>query len=145
MILTVFAAAYFSQQRLDELGTIDEIPGVGDVQVPEGLFRSARAGKMRRDHRSSDEKIVSPADHDISSLAENSGVQFEDDETGVDTVLPELASWRVSNSANRPCTAGIPPKYLRPSTKSGGRTTIAAFFVADDQLHFLNLFKLLDH
>lgn len=42
-------AAYFSQQKLDELNTIDRIPGVGDVPVPDGWFRSARASKVRRD------------------------------------------------------------------------------------------------
>ena len=44
-------AAYYSQQRLDSLATLDSIPGVGDVDVPEGWFKSARAGKTRRDHR----------------------------------------------------------------------------------------------
>ncbi|KAG2039194.1 Gti1/Pac2 family-domain-containing protein, partial [Suillus americanus] len=34
--------AYFSQQKLDRLNTIDNIPGVGDVPVPDGWFRSAR-------------------------------------------------------------------------------------------------------
>lgn len=41
-------AAYFSQTTLDSLGTIDSIPGVGDVPVPEGMFKSARAGKMNK-------------------------------------------------------------------------------------------------
>lgn len=54
--------AYFSQQRLDELDTIDRVPGVGDVPVPDGLFRSARAGKMRRDHRNSSKKAKQPPD-----------------------------------------------------------------------------------
>ncbi|GLB39156.1 putative gti1/Pac2 family protein [Lyophyllum shimeji] len=54
--------AYFSQQRLDELDIIDRIPGVGDVPVPDGLFRSARAGKLRRDHRSSSKKSKQPPD-----------------------------------------------------------------------------------
>lgn len=47
-ILTSFnVAAYFSQQKLDSLDTVDNIRGVGDVSVPEGLFRSGRAGKSR--------------------------------------------------------------------------------------------------
>ncbi|KAG1840830.1 Gti1/Pac2 family-domain-containing protein [Suillus subalutaceus] len=42
--------AYFSQQKLDRLNTIDNIPGVGDVPVPDGWFRSARRdAKTRRD------------------------------------------------------------------------------------------------
>ncbi|EIW77229.1 hypothetical protein CONPUDRAFT_29128, partial [Coniophora puteana RWD-64-598 SS2] len=35
--------AYFSQQGLDRLRTVDQLHGVGDVPVPEGWFRSARA------------------------------------------------------------------------------------------------------
>lgn len=43
-------AAYFSQQRLDRLDTIDNVQGIGDVPVPDGWFRSARRdGKSRRD------------------------------------------------------------------------------------------------
>lgn len=45
-------AAYFSPQKLDELDTIDNIRGVGDVVVPDGWFRSARIGRTRRDSRS---------------------------------------------------------------------------------------------
>jgi len=45
------AAAYFNQIKLDELQTVDEIPGVGDVNVLEGWFKSARVGKVRRDSR----------------------------------------------------------------------------------------------
>lgn len=48
---TGVAAAYFNQIKLDELQTVDEIPGVGDVNVPEGWFKSARIGKVRRDSR----------------------------------------------------------------------------------------------
>lgn len=33
------------------MNTIDSIPGIGNVQVPDGLFRSARANKTRRDAR----------------------------------------------------------------------------------------------
>ncbi|KAE9391103.1 hypothetical protein BT96DRAFT_888874 [Gymnopus androsaceus JB14] len=43
--------AYFSQEKLNRLNTIDSIPGIGNVQVPDGLFRSARANKTRRDAR----------------------------------------------------------------------------------------------
>ncbi|KAJ8087258.1 hypothetical protein PM082_006088 [Marasmius tenuissimus] len=43
--------AYFSQEGLNRLATVDSIRGIGDMPVPEGLFRSARASKMRRDPR----------------------------------------------------------------------------------------------
>ncbi|EMD34778.1 hypothetical protein CERSUDRAFT_23715, partial [Gelatoporia subvermispora B] len=41
--------AYFSQTTVDALDTIDSIQEVGDIRVPEGLFRSARASKGRRE------------------------------------------------------------------------------------------------
>ncbi|KIK92754.1 hypothetical protein PAXRUDRAFT_13052 [Paxillus rubicundulus Ve08.2h10] len=42
--------AYFSQQKLDRLNTVDNIQGIGDVLVPDGWFRSARRdGKSRRE------------------------------------------------------------------------------------------------
>jgi len=45
------AAAYYSRNKVDELRTVDEIPGVGDAMVSEGWFKSARVGKVRRDSR----------------------------------------------------------------------------------------------
>ncbi|KAH0834868.1 Gti1/Pac2 family-domain-containing protein [Lanmaoa asiatica] len=42
--------AYFSQQKLDRLNTVDNIHGIGDIPVPDGWFRSARRdGKSRRE------------------------------------------------------------------------------------------------
>ncbi|KAG1736024.1 Gti1/Pac2 family-domain-containing protein [Suillus lakei] len=40
--------AYFTQATVDELGTIDNIPGVADLVVPEGTFQSTRVGKTRK-------------------------------------------------------------------------------------------------
>ena len=48
----VITAAYFSQQKLASLETIDSIHMVGNTVVPDGWFRSARtAPKVRRDSR----------------------------------------------------------------------------------------------
>ncbi|EJD05540.1 uncharacterized protein FOMMEDRAFT_118678 [Fomitiporia mediterranea MF3/22] len=41
--------AYFTQATVDKLSTVDEMLPKPQVMVPEGLFRSARAGKIRRD------------------------------------------------------------------------------------------------
>ncbi|KAF9239279.1 Gti1/Pac2 family-domain-containing protein [Melanogaster broomeanus] len=42
--------AYFSQQKLDRLNTVDNIQDIGDIPVPDGWFRSARRdGKSRRE------------------------------------------------------------------------------------------------
>ena len=56
------SAAYFSQTTLDSLGTIDNIPGVGDVPAPEGWFRSARASKGKRTETGSGDELVSAQD-----------------------------------------------------------------------------------
>jgi len=47
----LFSAAYFSQEQLNKLATIDSIRGIGDVAVPDGWFRSARANKNRNLNR----------------------------------------------------------------------------------------------
>ena len=49
-------AAYFSQQRLDSLGTIEDVSGVGDLEVPDGLFKSARVSNSCCDYRDSSYK-----------------------------------------------------------------------------------------
>jgi Gti1/Pac2 family transcription factor len=41
-------AAYFTQATVDQLDTINEIHGVGNLFVPEGLFQSTRTGKNRK-------------------------------------------------------------------------------------------------
>ncbi|KII91210.1 hypothetical protein PLICRDRAFT_173100 [Plicaturopsis crispa FD-325 SS-3] len=72
--------AYFSQQTLDGLRPIDQIPGVGDVPLPEGWFKSARATKKRsattssspvssRKKRASTEAVVVPVDAPLASTS----------------------------------------------------------------------------
>ncbi|KAI0293969.1 Gti1/Pac2 family-domain-containing protein [Russula brevipes] len=41
--------AYFNQRTVDELTPIEDVPNVGRIPVPEGLFKSARATKSKRD------------------------------------------------------------------------------------------------
>jgi hypothetical protein len=41
-------AAYFTQATVDQLGTIDSIPEVRSLVVPEGLYRSTRVSKSRK-------------------------------------------------------------------------------------------------
>lgn len=50
---------------MDNLGTIDNIPGVGDLQVPEGMFKSTRLSKIR-----SSSKLDEPARSNDSALRE---------------------------------------------------------------------------
>jgi hypothetical protein len=69
-----YAAAYFSQQKLDSLATVDTIRGVGDVPVPEGIFRSGRTGGRGRG-RDGDSARTSGA-HGSSSAGDSStGIQ----------------------------------------------------------------------
>ncbi|KII92657.1 hypothetical protein PLICRDRAFT_104338, partial [Plicaturopsis crispa FD-325 SS-3] len=37
--------AYFTQTTVDNLDTIDELPGVGDLYVPDNMFESTRVSK----------------------------------------------------------------------------------------------------
>ncbi|KAF9010618.1 Gti1/Pac2 family-domain-containing protein, partial [Cyathus striatus] len=39
--------AYFTQEDIDQLGTVDDIPSVRDLVVPDGHFKSTRVGKSR--------------------------------------------------------------------------------------------------
>jgi len=39
--------AYFSQSTVDDLGTVDELPDIASLPVPEGRYRSARSNKNR--------------------------------------------------------------------------------------------------
>ncbi|TFY75674.1 hypothetical protein EWM64_g8340, partial [Hericium alpestre] len=41
--------AYFNQRSVDKLGLVENIPDVGRATIPDGLFRSARSNKGRRD------------------------------------------------------------------------------------------------
>ncbi|KAF8647065.1 hypothetical protein AX16_006900 [Volvariella volvacea WC 439] len=39
--------AYFTQATVDQLGTVDDIDGVRELKVPDGIFKSTRVGKNR--------------------------------------------------------------------------------------------------
>ncbi|KAF8635212.1 hypothetical protein AX17_003988 [Amanita inopinata Kibby_2008] len=39
--------AYFTQATVDRLGTVDDIPGVYELVVPDGMFKSTRVAKSR--------------------------------------------------------------------------------------------------
>lgn len=53
-ILTLlnYLAAYFTQATVDQLGTVDDIDGVGNLEVPDGLFKSTRVSKNRKGEES---------------------------------------------------------------------------------------------
>jgi hypothetical protein len=41
-------AAYFTPGRVNSLSTVDDIPGIGDVAIPDGLIRNTRGGARSR-------------------------------------------------------------------------------------------------
>lgn len=43
----LFPAAYFTQATIDHLGSIDDHPGIRDIVVTPGMFKSTRVGKSR--------------------------------------------------------------------------------------------------
>ncbi|KAF8997779.1 Gti1/Pac2 family-domain-containing protein [Cyathus striatus] len=61
--------AYFSPTKIDELDTIDNIPGVGDTIVPDGWFERAHGDKkIRRDTQA---QGTSPETHPYPSSYDN--------------------------------------------------------------------------
>ncbi|KDR72593.1 hypothetical protein GALMADRAFT_252738 [Galerina marginata CBS 339.88] len=67
--------AYFSPEKLDELDTIDNLRGVGDITVPDGWFRSARIGRNRRDSRTNGSSQLVPEAQSQSSTP--TGLHFQ--------------------------------------------------------------------
>lgn len=58
----IFLAAYFTQATVDTLGTVDDIPVLKDLVVPEGLFRSSRRTKTRSSRASAAAAAAHAAD-----------------------------------------------------------------------------------
>ncbi|KAG5643069.1 hypothetical protein DXG03_001597 [Asterophora parasitica] len=112
-----------TQQRLDELGTIDRIRGVGDVAVPDGLFRSARAGKMRRDHRKPSKKVQPP---DLT-------IHPGDPQVGRDQASSEVSRLPESPSFSNPISLSPPfSAHSRDSSPSSESLNPQSGF-SDDQ------------
>jgi len=63
--------AYFNQETLNELDTIDDLRYL-DVPVPDGWFRSARATKARRENRTISEHTQSSEGITSSPTSQNS-------------------------------------------------------------------------
>lgn len=48
--LISFTVAYFTEESLDQLRTIEDIPQLASLRVPHGKYKSARSAKGRPDH-----------------------------------------------------------------------------------------------
>lgn len=64
-----FLAAYFTQATVDRLGTVDDIPVLKDLVVPENLFKSSRRTKTRssRANTSANAPDAAPLSNSASS------------------------------------------------------------------------------
>ncbi|PIL27684.1 hypothetical protein GSI_10837 [Ganoderma sinense ZZ0214-1] len=110
--------AYFSQTTLDSLGTIDAIPSVGDVQVPEGMFKSARASKINKRNDPMPEDIGAathePWGINIPPAASHPSMP----PYGAETPKWANASPRLSNSPHHASGAYAPPHNPYPTPRS---------------------------
>ena len=52
--------AYFTQDTLDYLGIVDDFPALSSLEVPPGLYKSARSSKTRREPDSPYEHFAAP-------------------------------------------------------------------------------------
>lgn len=48
--LILFTVAYFTEESLDRLRSIEDIPELASLRVPHGKYKSARSAKGRPDH-----------------------------------------------------------------------------------------------
>jgi Gti1/Pac2 family transcription factor len=49
--------SYFTQATLDALGTIDDIPGVGDLEIPDGFLFSTKKTTKKSDGKATQNKV----------------------------------------------------------------------------------------
>ncbi|KAF8482570.1 hypothetical protein DFH94DRAFT_690764 [Russula ochroleuca] len=83
--------AYFTQATVDSLGTVDDIPVLKDLAVPEGLFKSSRRTKSRSSR-------ASAAAHAVDAAAPTSSPASSSSKSG-----KQIASVAgPSSNANRP-------------------------------------------
>jgi len=67
--------AYFNQSTVDELTLIEDVPNVGRIPVPEGLFKSARATKSKRDDPRRN-AFMTPGGSESYTLSSDSGALY---------------------------------------------------------------------
>ncbi|KAJ7096738.1 hypothetical protein B0H15DRAFT_774024 [Mycena belliarum] len=108
--------AYFNQETLNELDTIDDLRYL-DVPIPEGWFRSARATKTRRENRtiadhsqSSEGLVTSPtspnSDHHHAPPAPAAQTRYRGQISTLKTTCPTRSPGPVSSPRH--------PAYMNP-------------------------------
>ncbi|KAI6099479.1 Gti1/Pac2 family-domain-containing protein [Pisolithus croceorrhizus] len=117
--------AYFSQQKLDRLDTVDNIQGVGDVPVPDGWFRSARRdGKSRREDDLTKSVVakrlsqapmeaMSPTTEPVAYHSSQQHHQYQEAQ-----LVPSLSTCPSSPSSSSSSTPATPSPRLNPDRTS---------------------------
>ncbi|KAG6873525.1 hypothetical protein C0995_014395 [Termitomyces sp. Mi166 len=59
LTLIAFEAAYFSDNTIDRLYTIDDLPALRDIRAPPGIFECAKSNKSKSKRRQSGERVDS--------------------------------------------------------------------------------------
>ncbi len=111
----IFPAAYFTQATVDSLGTVDDIPVLKDLVVPEGLFKSSRRTKARSS-RANAAAHAGDASPTISAPASSSGksgkqiASVAGPSSTVSRTPPQVASQSDAPQQNQ----GLPPPSAYP-------------------------------
>ena len=125
-------AAYFKQRTVDELTPIEDIPNVGRIPVPDGLFKSARATKSKRDDPRRN-ALGASAGSESYALSSGSGVLctiFPSSGNGPQTAH---AYTQDGSSRNHSVAPSSPPALADHSTP--GRSPVTAFRSSSSALH----------
>ena len=108
-------AAYFTQATVDSLGTVDDIPVLKDLVVPEGLFRSSRRTKTRssRANATAHAADASPAVPVSASSSAKSGKQIAS-VAGPSSTVGRTPPQIVTQSAAPQQNQALPPSNAYP-------------------------------
>jgi Gti1/Pac2 family transcription factor len=116
-------AAYFTQATVDSLGTVDDIPVLKDLVVPEGLFRSSRRTKTRssRANAAAHAADASPAIPAPASSSGKSGKQIASvagPSSTVSRTPPQVMTQSVASQQNQalPPTSAYPRELFNPKS-----------------------------
>ncbi|KAJ7212966.1 Gti1/Pac2 family-domain-containing protein [Mycena pura] len=117
--------AYFTEESIDRLNSIDDYPALATLKVPHGKYKSARSVKGRPDH------IFNP--DDSTDSGEFSHLQYVAYDPGVSSVssrsspstpsprFPRSLTWNGASPAERRQSSSE-PRVLRGPGDDGGHT-----------------------
>jgi hypothetical protein len=112
----IFLAAYFTQATVDSLGTVDDIPVLKDLVVPEGLFRSSRRTKTRSSRAAAAAAHAADAPPAIPAPASSSGKSGKQiaSVAGPSSTVSRTPPQVVTQSATPQQNQGLPPTSAYP-------------------------------